>query len=307
MECNTNKVPETHPVNTSLCLAPSSRTVAANVVANVTDEYGDAIYLTGAEFVDVADTALAYLTVNPEDSTVRLTVKPDVSLAGGHVFHIIYHVKDDGVPASRCATGTLTATVYSNPDYPDVRIRICPDDGKSVNLSKYLDTVSVNTVTWTSVAPHIPITSSGTIRTDDVKTFAVHTFTYTVDAYCATGITRKVYLEPLRPERMRPLKDSVVICYLYAEALQINQLFGIEAYGDWSFDAGGYNITPYITESTSPAYNGAVIMDGKAIYEQFASGGNPMRIKVTYKSADGSCLAGKAFPITIILTPDITN
>jgi hypothetical protein len=195
---------------------------------------------------------------------------------------------------------TVTVNVSALPSTsPDLRIRICPDAGKSVNLSKYIDTTSLISIAWKSVAPNIPIDAGGTIQTNDIKMSAVHTLAYTVESHCATDITRKVYLEPLKPGRMRPLKDNIVICYLYAERLHLNQIFGIEAGGDLEFDE---NINPYISRLSDSPHNGAVIMNGKKIYEELAaSGGDPMQITVTYKSGDNSCLAGQSYPITIVL------
>jgi predicted metalloprotease len=101
------------------------------------------------------------------------------------------------------------------------------------------------------------------------------------------------------------LKDSIVICYKYAEAIQLNQLFGIEANGTWSFeafDSNGVavtlNIDDYVKTAQSGIYNGATIMNGKAIYETTVA----RKIVVTYTSAAGSCLAGEKYPVKIILT-----
>jgi hypothetical protein len=219
----------------------------------------------------------------------------------------------------RAANGC--GTVHTNPvtvtvrpelplDYPDIRIRICPD-GNSVNLSKYLDTLELTSIKWESLSPAAPVTDvvAGTVSTDKLKAPTVYTFTYTVSNPCATDVRRKVYLEALNPDRMRPLRDTVVICYEYAEALQINQLFGIEARGEWSYLADG-NITPYITESNSATHDGAVVMNGKPIYENIPTtfpyhGIATKRVTVTYTPATDSCLDGNTYSIVIILTPDI--
>jgi hypothetical protein len=65
------------------------------------------IYLTNAYFVKMADTAKATLTINAADSTVSLTLKPNADIGETYVFDIIYDIKDNGLPASQCATGSL--------------------------------------------------------------------------------------------------------------------------------------------------------------------------------------------------------
>jgi hypothetical protein len=212
-------------------------------------------------------------------------------------------------------TDSVTVTVLSTSlfNYPDIRIRICPDPDKNVNLSKYIDTVSLKSVQWTSVSPHVPISDpdgAGIISTNSLKTSTVYTFTYIAGNDCAENIQRKFYLETLKPERMRPLRDTIVICYEYAEAIQLNQLFGIEAGGEWSFEP---DVTSYITKSSSPSSNyfGAVVMNGKAIYlgavpaYTYHGVTEAKRVKVTYTPANDSCLAGNPYSIVIILTPDI--
>jgi hypothetical protein len=184
----------------------------------------------------------------------------------------------------------------------------------SINLSKYIDTLAVTSLQWKSVSPSIPIDpTTGTIAADKFNPYtSVYTLTYTVDNPCISKpIERKVYLDRLRSGRMRPLRDTVAICYKLAERLQLNQLFGIEAAGTWSFNSST-DVTPYITHSTSPKYNGAVVMNGKAIYENISHdytyhGVLTNRVMVTYTSGSSSCLKGKSYTITIILTPDITE
>jgi hypothetical protein len=118
---------------------------------------------------------------------------------------------------------------------------------------------------------------------------------------------------------MRPFSDTVVICYEQAEALQINQIFGIDANGDWKYhavqsDNTEYGIGNYVTESASVTYGGAVVMNGKGIYEnvsvddyEYHGIPNTKRVVFTYTAASNSCLHGKEYKIVIILTPDITK
>jgi hypothetical protein len=323
MDCNTNNAPVTQPDHTSLCVSSTSRTVKVNVIANdYDDDPLDTIFLTGARFADPSsDEALADIAFNAADSTVTLTVKQgaDIGVAG-HIFEINYDVKDNGLPASQCATGTLTVQAYPAPTYPDIRIRICPDAG-SVKLSKYLDTangVKTNSIHWTSQIPGISIASpSGEVSSSNLKSARVYTFSYTLEDLCGTSPKRKLYLEKLTPDKMHPLKDTVVMCYKYAEAVQINQLFGIEANGSWEYySSAAHDVDQYVSESTSPAYDGAVVMNGKALYEQavhdsnFDSyhGNNEVKmVTFIYKADDGSCLHGNEYRVVVVLTENVMN
>jgi hypothetical protein len=209
------------------------------------------------------------------------------------------------------SSDTVKITVRSKSlyNYPDIRIRVCPD-GTNINLSKYLDTLDLTSIEWKSIVPIIPITdptSSGTISTNNLSAYTrVHTFTYTVSNLCTSNITRKVYLETLKQGKMRPLRDSIMICHKYAEAVNINQIFGIDAGGELSFVAAYQSdgVTPvngvdvHLKKSTSSTYNGALIMNGKAIYENTTA----RKIVIRYTPAVGSCLDGSGpFQRTIIL------
>jgi hypothetical protein len=99
------------------------------------------------------------------------------------------------------------------------------------------------------------------------------------------------------------------MCYERAEAIHVNQIFGIEAGGSFTYSGDGGDITPYITESKSPLspYYGAVVIDGKALYKDssipyYDNAKKTKRITITYTPAAGSCLAGRTFTTTIILT-----
>jgi hypothetical protein len=327
MMCNMNNPPEPEPDYGKLCIGSASRSVSVNVLKNDTDpdkgENGghvDKLYLTGAHFLNPSpDESLATLSVNAADSTVTLTLLDDATIpAGGHVFKIVYDVKDDGLPASQCATGMLEIATYSPPTYPDIRLRICPDAG-DVNLSKYLDTVNgivESSIQWTSQIAGIPIVSpSGKVSSNDLKSARVYTFTYTLADMCGQSPQRKVYLEKLTPDRMRPLKDTVVMCYRYAEAVQINQLFGIEANGKWEYYSSATDdVKSYVSKSTSPTYAGAVVMNGKAIYEDddillasYHGYDNVKTVTFIYESDIDGCLHGVKYRLVIVLTEDIVN
>jgi hypothetical protein len=312
--CNTNTPPTTEPGGENMCISASSRTAKFGILKYVNDIDNNDVYLTGADFVNASDGARASLAINPTSDSVILTVNPGVDVSTDNVFEIIYYVKDNGSPASQCATGLLKVKTSLPPGYPDIRIRICPDAG-IINLSKYIDTVNdvqSKSIQWTGAISGLISSPSGTVSSEDLKSARVYTFTYELSDLCGLSPKRKVYLERLTPDKMHPLKDTVVMCYKYAEAVQINQLFGIEARGKWEYlSSVADDVDQYVTESTSPEYEGAVVMNGKAIYESSIQTGsyhgnnNVKTVTFTYKADDDSCLHGKEFIVTIVLTDDI--
>jgi hypothetical protein len=318
MSCNLNTPPTTRDDDTTLCVSSTSRTVKVNVVKNDVDADNDKVYLTDAQFVNSADATLADITVNVADSTITLTLKNGVTIAAGHVFEIIYDVKDNGLPASQCATGMLRITVSFPSSYPDIRLRVCPDAGK-VNLAKYIDTIDkVSAIQWASQITSIPVISPfGTISTNMLASARTFTFTYTITSQCVSDQKRKVYLEVIKNGNVRRLRDTITICNVNADAVQINQIFGIES-GDgdnWSYHAvnsggGEESIDAYVSKSTAPSIHaGAVVMNGKAIYEDgsipynsYHGLNNVKIVKITYKADDDTCLEGREFTRVIVLT-----
>jgi hypothetical protein len=241
-----------------------------------------------------------------KDST-NTTLTPPALTSGTY-----YRLKVASCTTDSSNVVKITVRSSSLYNYPDLRVSVCPDAGASINLSKYIDTLDVSSLSWESVAPHIPISSAiagpvstGTILADDLNAYTrVYTLAYTVSNPCTSNVRRIVYLETLKNGKVRPLRDSTVICHKYAEAIQVNQIFGIDARGTWSFAAyesdgvTPVNIDAYVAESQSPTYNGAVIMNGKAIYENTAA----RKIMVTYTPSAGSCVAGRSFTTKIVLT-----
>jgi hypothetical protein len=195
------------------------------------------------------------------------------------------------------STVTITVLPSSLLNYPDLRIRVCPD-GTDVNLSKYIDTLYLTGAPQWKKLSGIPIGEyTGVIPASSLGTARMHTFSYTLGNPCVSNITRKVYLETLEPGRIRPLRDSISVCYKYAEALQLNQIFGVDAgSSSWTYTGDdGSDLSTYVSESLT--YGGAETMDAKAVYENTSV----RRISITYTPTD-SCFAGKPFTIKIILT-----
>jgi hypothetical protein len=167
----------------------------------------------------------------------------------------------------------VVITMNPRPDYPDIRVYACPDAG-DINLAKYLDTADIEpTIQWAHQIPSISLSggNAGVISTTALVHSRIHTLTYIVNSSCVSdNLECKVYLEILRNGVTRPLKDTISICHLYTEAVNINQQFGIEAGRNWEYYAinpANASIADYVTESTSQTYKGTVVMNGKAIYE----------------------------------------
>jgi hypothetical protein len=206
---------------------------------------------------------------------------------------------------------TITVRHPSLYNYPDLRIRVCPDAGTSINLSKYVDTLELTTgfPQWQSLSG-VPITSGGVISANNLSASPrVHTFAYTVSNSCIPGgVTRKAYLEVLQFGRMHPLQDTIVICSDYAEAVNINQIFGIDAQGTWSYKSWTTgDVDAYVTESHSPEYGGAVVMNGYALYKSNITpykyhGVDTKQVVFTYTPGINSCLKEKSYTVVIILT-----
>jgi hypothetical protein len=150
---------------------------------------------------------------------------------------------------------------------------------------------------------------AGTISTDNLSSAGVHTFAYILGSICVSEQKRKVYLEMLKNNRINTLRDTVVMCYRYADAVQIDQLFGIEANGKLSYPSA---IDLYVKKSSD---YGGTVMNGKKIYEDGSLSGfdgdyhgiTARIVELKYTSDINGCLRGKAYTIMIVLTPDIVR
>jgi hypothetical protein len=210
---------------------------------------------------------------------------------------------------------TITVRRPSLYNYPDLRVRVCPDAGTSINLSKYVDTSDLKTgyPQWKSLSGIPTGASDGIISANSLGSRGTYTFTYTVSNPCTTSdITRKVYLEVLNGGKTHHFRNTITICSDNADAVNINQIFGIDAGFDdnvWSYKSTtAGDVDKYVTISKSSTYYGAVVMNGKAIYDDTAidmiPGTNNKKVVFTYTPKSGSCLSGKSYTITIILMRD---
>jgi hypothetical protein len=201
-------------------------------------------------------------------------------------------------------TFNITILPSSILNYPDIRLYACP--GTTVNLSKYIDTIALESLAWTNQFG-VPLPSGEIV----INNPGMYKFKYEVTNPCLSkSIVRVAYVKILSNNSMRLQNNTVSICYEKAEVLQINQIFGIEADdGTWSYTVDGGDVTPHIRESTSPSspYYGAVIMNGRAIYKDssipyYDDILKTKKVTITYTPGSGSCLEDIVFTTTIILT-----
>jgi hypothetical protein len=222
----------------------------------------------------------------------------------------------------RLTVSTGALDIFSNTDtvhvlpasllnYPDLRIRACPDAGTVISLSKYLDTFDIRSVVWTTASGSV---ITGEINTSQLASLGTYTYNYSVTNSCVADMKRKIYINMIsNSDKFRLSKDTVVVCYERAEALQINRLFGIEAGGSLEYFSSVPNdIDGYVTVSPhSSPFDGAVTMNGKAVYESPTipvynyHGIAAKKAVFTYTSDGDSCLKGKTYTVVIILTPNI--
>jgi hypothetical protein len=205
----------------------------------------------------------------------------------------------------------VTVTVRKTTlNYPDIRIEVCPNSS-NVNLSKYIDTVDLVSLNWSSTgAPAIDAATGIIVKVP--PTSAVYTLKYKASSHCVTDSERKVYLHVANVKKIFAPRDTVAVCWKYAEALQINQMFGVEADGTWSTVPA--LTSAYINQSPSSSpYAGALVFNGKAAY---ADGVLPMityhgdaarQVEFYYTVPSGNCLGDKVYKIVIVLTPNIVN
>jgi hypothetical protein len=221
----------------------------------------------------------------------------------------------DGGSVCNIDTGnivTITVRSISLSNYRDIRLSVCPDAGSSLNLSRYIDSLEVKSIQWTSLSG-IPISpQEGLISPHNLFAPKVYSFTYTVSNICVSDVKRKVYLEVLKNRMVRNTKDTVVICYQQAEAVNINRLFGIEADNEWEYySETPHDIDAYVQQSTTATYGGAVVMNGKGIYELGSlttyHGVAAKIVKFTCKTHVNSCLHGREYNMVIVLTENIIN
>jgi hypothetical protein len=233
--------------------------------------------------------------------------------AGVGTHTITYNYTD----ANSCGnSATTNITVYDAPaEYPDIRIQICPNLTQ-INLSSYLDATRFVSVTWSIIsAPAGSITVGGILNSSNFVYPNTYAYKYNIVNECHTS-EGKLYAKTTNANMKKSPRDYIVICYENAKALNLNNIFGIEAGGTISTATLVENnyITRYGALSN---FNGAVIFDGYSAYSglsgTYAYSGpytidaGAKIVKFTYTSPPQSCLASQSYDVYIILTNETTS
>ncbi|MDR1593307.1 MAG: hypothetical protein LBS43_02325 [Prevotellaceae bacterium] len=222
----------------------------------------------------------------------------------------IWYVFVDAVTGCSDSVYKEIEVIDNHYNYPDIRLRACPSG--TFNLSKYIDTTGVHSISWSGGI----IEPNGNLDASKLINRTIYTFKYTVIAGCSNiPKIQKVYLKTIGDNESFPLSDTIAICYEYAKAMNINQLFGIEA-GTTSPVAS--NPPLYITQTNPSLYitetsHGGTIFNGKQFYEDNQPGSatyhgvsNVVMVEFSY-TPSGSCLSGITYKRVIVLTPDLTK
>jgi hypothetical protein len=210
MACNINNAPVTQTDSTNFCVSGTSRRVAIDVLTNDNDLDGDAIYVMEAHFVNILDTTLAMLSVNATSDSVILIVKPNANIPNaGYLFEIIYDVKDNGLPASQCASGLLNVQTYKVSVADDITVAdtsICY--GTSVTLTpSTTDIINPEYKWYISQTENTPFHTGATYTTPALTTDTTFYISISGDNYCEndTGNRKAVRV------RIHPLPTFVVV------------------------------------------------------------------------------------------------
>lgn len=192
--------------------------------------------------------------------------------------------------------------------YPDIRVAYCPVASQQIHLSKYLDTFNFVSVDWKLVM------GNGTLSGDVLQmplignNMYVNVLRYTVTNNCNTANTATMYLTPSKNRELS--RDTIEVCYNTAEALQLNQIFGLEAGGE--ILALTPNLEPsYLKKSVTPqVFAGAVTFSAKAAYSQNgllpnapSKYGTDAKMAVfEYRPPSNSCFSKSSYPLVLVIT-----
>lgn len=256
-----------------------------------------------------------YLWQSRQDySTVWTDQATGLTYQSGPIYdktHFRVKVSDGTCTENLSDSITIDVLTDGTGTYPDIRVSVC-SDVNSLNLSKYVDTLGIQSLRWRAISGSASVTQSGEVSVNELSKARSHTYVYTASNVCVTDNASKLHLRVINGN-FNFLLDTIAVCYLHAEAMNINQIFGIEADGVITVD-GGSALDPYIRRITSGNHAGAFIFNGRSAYldtgllpEINYHGEMTKQVTFRYASSASGCLKGREFRIVVVLTPDITK
>ncbi|MDR1055471.1 MAG: hypothetical protein LBL90_06525 [Prevotellaceae bacterium] len=209
---------------------------------------------------------------------------------------------------------------------PNIRVQLCPYPEREIQLGSYIDTVGINFLGWERMNTLIPAittgteTTTGTIYTGDFGE-GTYAYKYTGQGECDI-VSAKLYITTISKTK-GSYADTIVVCREIESSrhLNINQIIGIEAEGNWLFDS---SINPdnvvanNIMLVQAPAINeGAYIFNAANAWNEATDAGylvqggymgdmnaKMFRIRYTLNSAN-NCLQVSVKELVIIVTENI--
>jgi uncharacterized repeat protein (TIGR01451 family) len=219
-----------------------------------------------------------------------------------------------------------TVTVVRIFVYPDIRINICPSPVRSINLTKFLDSMNYQGVQWqkiTASAPNI-VGEQGTINSGDFNNSpSTYTYRYSLNT-SSSGIecgtkSAITYVQSLKSKLSRKI-DTIMVCRTkeLSSYINLNQLLGLDLGGvtgeSWKYD-NTVNPTNEVLSKvkvlTTPSkYSGALIFDAIAAWNDIATAGytitykgdvNAKKFVFEYTPAPTSCI-GETKRLVIVVS-----
>ncbi|MDR2563839.1 MAG: GEVED domain-containing protein [Prevotellaceae bacterium] len=223
----------------------------------------------------------------------------------------------------RASSAVLPVIVRGqSPQYQDIRLQVCTGMTGLINLSSYLDTIDFVSVQWTAESPSSPAfvnntsNSTGSLNFSDFS-LGTHIYRYDITNVCGIG-NGKLYLKSTSKPVVPSMLDTIVICYSIPSAayMQLNQIIGIEANGQWNYNS---DLTPYVNAISSPShFAGAYIFNATAAWSEVQSNSLYASYKIVYNgdinaaaftfryiTGAQSCFENKSRRLVLVITSKI--
>ncbi|MDR2466514.1 MAG: hypothetical protein LBD35_03890 [Prevotellaceae bacterium] len=164
------------------------------------------------------------------------------------------------------SSDTASVAVHPRMVYPDIRIQLRPDPARSICLSSYLDTLNFKSVKWSAASggasglADSTTNSTGKVHTGKLSP-GTHIYRYRIESLCDTG-TARVFARNTKRPVVRFLSDTLMACRVspLSSCLQLNQIMGLEADGEWSCEPELEEFVAVAAESSQ--FAGARVFNG---------------------------------------------